>query len=138
LLAAYAAICHFCEGRSLQILTNHRPLVTTLLCVSTPISLGQQRYLVFIPEFNVQLLYLPVLKNVVADFLSCPSPTPELSGGIAALAVMDPIDFEAITAEQKKLPQNAALAQQYIAHPGSSPSRRHVNWRFPPSCTSPI
>jgi hypothetical protein len=65
--------------------------VTTLLCVSTPISLRQQRYLVFIPEFNVQLLYLPVLKNVVADFLSCPSPTPELSGGIAALVVTDPV-----------------------------------------------
>ncbi len=36
----------------------------------------QQRHLAFISEFNVQLLYLPSLKNVVADFLSRPPHPP--------------------------------------------------------------
>jgi hypothetical protein len=52
--------------------------VTALSRVSVPISPRHQRHLAFISEFNVQMLYLPGLKNVVADFLSClpPPPTP--------------------------------------------------------------
>jgi hypothetical protein len=73
LLAAQAAIKHFrhfCEGRLFQLWTDHKPLVTAISRVSTPISPRQQRHLAFISEFNVQLLYLPGLKNVVADFMS--------------------------------------------------------------------
>jgi hypothetical protein len=71
LLAAQAAIKyfrHFCNGRLFQLWIDHKPLVTALSRVSTPISPRQQRHLAFISEFNVQLLYLPGLKNVVADF----------------------------------------------------------------------
>jgi hypothetical protein len=70
LLAAYAAIRHFrhfCEGLAFQWWTDHKPLVTALSRVSAPISPRQQRHLAFISEFNVQMLYLPSLKNVVAD-----------------------------------------------------------------------
>jgi hypothetical protein len=77
LLAAFATIrhfCHFCEGRSFQLWTDHKPLVTALSRVSVPLSPRQQCHLGFISEFNVQMLYLPGLKNVVADFLSFPSP----------------------------------------------------------------
>jgi hypothetical protein len=80
-LAPQAAIKHFrhfCEGRLFQLWTDHKPLVTALSCVLTPISPRQQRHLAFISEFNVQLLYLPGLKNVVADFMSRPSPPPPL------------------------------------------------------------
>jgi hypothetical protein len=94
---------------SLQLLTDHRPLVTTLPYVSMPISLRQQRYLVFIAEFNVQLFYLPVLKNVFAGFLSRPSPIPEPSGRIAALVMTDPIDFKAMAAEQKSYRETQRL-----------------------------
>jgi hypothetical protein len=76
-LAAQAAIkhfCHFCEGRAFQLWTDHKPLVTALSCVSVPILPRQQHYLAFISEFNVQLMYLPGLKNVVADCLSSPLP----------------------------------------------------------------
>jgi hypothetical protein len=76
LLAAQAAIKHFhhfCEGSVFQLKTNHKPLVTALSRVSIPISHRQQCHLAFISEFNVQLLCLPGLKNVVADFFSCPS-----------------------------------------------------------------
>jgi hypothetical protein len=62
LLAAQSAIkhfCHFCEGRLFKLWTDHKPLVTALSGVSTPISPTQQRHLAFISEFNVQLLYLP-------------------------------------------------------------------------------
>jgi hypothetical protein len=78
LLAAQAAIKHFrhfCEGSLFQLWTDHKPLVTALSRVSTPISPRQQCHLAFISEFNVQLLYLPGLKNV-ADFFSRPPPPP--------------------------------------------------------------
>jgi cleavage and polyadenylation specificity factor subunit 1 len=73
LLAAHAAIKyfrHFCEGQAFQLWTDHKTLVTAISRVSAPISPRQQRHLAFISEFNVQMLYLPGLKNV-ADF--CPA-----------------------------------------------------------------
>jgi hypothetical protein len=78
LLAAHAAIKHFrhfCEGRAFQLWTDHKPIVTAISCVSAPISPRQQRYLAFISGFNEQILYLPSLKNVVADFFSRPNQT---------------------------------------------------------------
>jgi hypothetical protein len=78
LLATHAAIKyfrHFCEGLAFQLWTDHKPLVTAISHVSAPISPRQQRHLAFISEFNVQLLYLPGLKNVVADSLSHPNQT---------------------------------------------------------------
>jgi hypothetical protein len=36
-----------------------------------------QRHLAFISEFRVQMLYLPNLKNTIANFLSHPPPSPE-------------------------------------------------------------
>jgi hypothetical protein len=104
LLAAFSAMrhfCHFCEGRSFQHWTDHKPLVTTLSCAPVPISPRQQRHLAFISEFNVQMLYLPGLKNVV-DFLSHPPPLPppESTETVAASAVADPVDFKAMVAEQ--------------------------------------
>jgi hypothetical protein len=77
LLAAYASIqhfCHFCEGHLFKLWTDYKPLVTVLSRVTVPISLQQQRHLVFISEFNVQMLYLPGIKNVVADICRAPSP----------------------------------------------------------------
>jgi hypothetical protein len=57
--------------------------------------------LTFISEFNVQLLYLPGLKNVVTNFLSRPFPIPEASGNVAALtAAANPVDFEAMAASK--------------------------------------
>jgi hypothetical protein len=44
--------------------------LTALSCVSTPILPRQQCHLAFISEFNVQMVDLPHLKNVIADFLS--------------------------------------------------------------------
>jgi hypothetical protein len=53
---------------------------------------------VFISEFNVQLLYLPGLENVVADFLS--RPLPELTETVAAVVSADPIDFKETATKQ--------------------------------------
>jgi hypothetical protein len=103
LLAAQAAIkhfCHFCKGHLFQLWTDHKPLATALSCVSTPISPRQWRHLAFISEFSVQLLYLPGLKNVVADFLSRPPPLS--TGTVAATATADPVDFEEMAAEQNR------------------------------------
>jgi hypothetical protein len=38
------------------------------------------------------MLYLPGLKNVVTDFLSCPNQA--TAGSVAAVLVVDPVDFE--------------------------------------------
>ncbi len=46
----------------------------------------------------MQLLYLPGLKNVVANFLSCPNQS--TTGSIAATSAADPVDFEEMAAEQ--------------------------------------
>jgi hypothetical protein len=89
---------HFCEGRLFQLWTDPKPLVTALSRVSTPISPTQQRHLAFVSEFNVQLLYLPGLKNVVADFLF--QPPPLSTGTVTATATADPVDFEEMAAEQ--------------------------------------
>ncbi len=45
--------------------TDHKPLVTALSRVSAPISPRQQFHLAFISKFNVQMSYLPGLKNVI-------------------------------------------------------------------------
>jgi hypothetical protein len=56
--------------------------------------------LAFISEFNVQLLHLPGLKNVVAEFLS--RPLPESTETVAATAAADPVYFEEMAAEQNR------------------------------------
>jgi hypothetical protein len=87
--------------------TDHKPLVTALSRVSTPISPRQQRHLAFISEFNVQLLYLSDLKNVVADFLS--RPPPPSAGTVAATVAADPVDFEEMVAERNRCPETQRL-----------------------------
>jgi cleavage and polyadenylation specificity factor subunit 1 len=118
LLAAHAAIKHFrhfCEGRQFQLWTDHKPLVSALTRVSVPISPRQQRQLAFISEFNIQMLYLPGLKNVVADFLSRPSP-PEPTGNVAAAAAADPVDFKAMTAEQNNCAEFSVCSAEHLSN----------------------
>jgi hypothetical protein len=106
LLAAHAAIKHlrhFCKGRAFQLWTDHKPLVTTISCVSAPISPRQQHHLAFISEFNVQMLNLPVLKNVVADFLSRSNQA--TTGSVVTASAADPVDFKEMAAKQNLYPE---------------------------------
>ncbi len=100
LLAAQAAIKNFrhcCKGSFFQLWTNHKPLVTALSRVSIPISPRQQRQLSFISEFNVQLLYLPGLKNDVANFLS--HPPPQTTRLVTTTTAADLVDYKEMAAE---------------------------------------
>jgi hypothetical protein len=63
--------------------------------------------LAFISEFNVQLLYLPSLKNVIADFLSRPNQT--TTGSVAAMSAADPVDFGEMAAKQNHCPETQHL-----------------------------
>jgi len=77
LLAAYSAVRHFrflLEGREFHILTDHKPLVSSMLRVSPPWSARQQRHLSYIAEFTSDLRHTPGSSNVVADALSRPAP----------------------------------------------------------------
>jgi hypothetical protein len=49
-------------------------------------------------QFNLQLLYLPGLKNVIADCLTYPQPT----GSVATTMAADPVGFEEMVAEQNR------------------------------------
>jgi hypothetical protein len=63
--------------------------------------------LAFISEFNVQILYLPGLKNVVVDFLSRPNQI--TAGSVTAGSVTDPVDFKEMAAEQNCCPETQGL-----------------------------
>jgi hypothetical protein len=109
LLAAHAAIkhfCHFCKGRAFQLWTDQKPLVTAISRVSAPIS-PKQRHLAFISEFYVQLLNLPGLKNVVADFLSRPNQI--IAGSVASTTLADSVDFEEMATGQIRCPEMQCL-----------------------------
>jgi hypothetical protein len=95
LLSAQAVIKHFhhfCKGCAFQLWTDHKPLVTALSHVSVPTAPRQQCHSALISGVNVQLLYFPGFKNVVADFLSCP--LPKSIETVATMAVADPVDFK--------------------------------------------
>ena len=79
LLAAYSAIRHFrfsLEGRSFQLHTDHKPLLTALHRISPPWTARQQRHLAYIAEFTTDLRHVPGASNAVADALSRPDPVP--------------------------------------------------------------
>ncbi len=58
------------------------------------------------------LLYLPGLKNVVADFLSRPNQAAAGSG--TATSAADPVDFDEMAAEQNRCPEMQRLMA--VAH----------------------
>ncbi len=75
LLAAFSAVTHFrflLEGRQFRLLTDHKPLVTSLFRTSPPWLARQQRQLSFITEFISDIRHTPGQENVMADALSRP------------------------------------------------------------------
>jgi hypothetical protein len=74
LLAAFSAVRHFrflLQGRQFCLLTDHKPLVTSLFRTTPPWSARQQRQLSFIAKFTSDIRHTPGQENVVADALSC-------------------------------------------------------------------
>jgi hypothetical protein len=132
---------HFCEDRAFQLWTGHKPLVTAISRVSAPISARQQRHLAFISEFNVQLLYLLGLKNVVADSLSRQTKQPldqlpPRRRQIQWISKRWPLS--------KAAARNAALVGRHITKIGFPPDRHSMpGWRcfhrqFLPYCPPQI
>jgi hypothetical protein len=109
--AAFKHFRHFCGGRVFQLWTDHKSLVTSLSRVSVSISPRQQRHLAFISEFNEQLLYLPGLKNIVADFLS--RLPPQSTRTVAATAAADPLDFKEMAAKKNHFAETQRLLGAY-------------------------
>jgi hypothetical protein len=128
LLAAFSVIRHFrflLEGRQFRLLTDHKPLVTSLFHTTPPWSARQQRQLSFIAEFTSDIRHTPGQENVVADALSRPppataqppppsqQPSPTLAAedwpeeGLAApeRPNAQPINFSAMAAAQQACPE---------------------------------
>ena len=55
------------------------------------------------------MLYLPGLKNVVADFLSRPFQPEPVGPTVVTAAAVDPIDFEEMAAKQARCPETQRL-----------------------------
>ncbi len=75
LLAAFSEVKHFkflLEGRQFRLLTDHKPLVTSLFCTTPLWSARQQRHLSFVAEFTSDIRHTPDQGNMVADTLSRP------------------------------------------------------------------
>ncbi len=138
LLAAFSAVRHFrflLEGRQFRLLTDHKPLVTSLFRTTPPWSARQQRQLSFIAEFTSDIRHTPGQENVVADALSRlpsaaaqppppsqrPSPAPTAEDWpeeglaatdppiLAAIADAQPVDFLAMAAAQRTCPEVAEM-----------------------------
>jgi cleavage and polyadenylation specificity factor subunit 1 len=138
LLAAFSAVRHFrflLEGRQFRLLTDHKPLVTSLFCITLPWSACQQRQLSFIAEFTSDIRHTLGQENVVADALSRPpsaaaqrpppgkTTSPALAAEdwpeeglvapeqpiFAAIADAQPIYFSAMAAAQRSCPEVAEM-----------------------------
>jgi hypothetical protein len=89
---------------NLGLTTN--PLLPPFLAVQPP-SHPQNNAILRHLRIYVQLLYLPGLKNVVADFLS--RPPSQATGSVAATTAADPVDYEEMAAEQHRCPETQQL-----------------------------
>jgi hypothetical protein len=123
LLAAFSAVRHFRflrGGRQFRLLTDHKPLVTSLFRTMPPWLARQQQQLSFIAELTSDIRHTPGQESVVADALSRPPPTapqpsPALTAEdwpkeglaapdwpiLAAIADAQPVDFLAMAAAQR-------------------------------------
>ncbi|KAF6208149.1 hypothetical protein GE061_016600 [Apolygus lucorum] len=76
LLAIYESVKHFrdfVEGRTFHIITDHKPLTTSLHQDRKTASPRRIRQMEFISQFTTDIRYTPGTSNVVADTLSRPS-----------------------------------------------------------------
>jgi hypothetical protein len=138
LLANFSAVRHFrflLEGRQFRLLTDHKPLVTSLFRTTPPWSARQQRQLSFIAKFTSDIRHTPGQENVVADALSRPPPaaaklpppsqrpSPDVAAEdwpeeglatpeepiLAAIPDAQPVDFSAMAAAQRACPEVAEM-----------------------------
>jgi hypothetical protein len=94
--------------------------------------------LAFISEFNLQILYLSGLKNIIPDFLSRPLPPPEPSETDAAAAEADPVDFKAMAAEQNCCTETQRLLAVHPSNLLSNKQALNACWQYFPGSFSSI
>ena len=86
-----AAIRHFrflLEGRAFSLLTDHKPLTSSLYRISDAWSARQQRHLAYVAEYTSDIQHVSGETNIVADTLSRP---PEAVPDIADRASVPPV-----------------------------------------------
>jgi hypothetical protein len=119
LLAAFSAVRHFrflLEGWQFRLLTDHKPLVTSLFRTTPPWSACQQRQLFFIAEFTSDIRHTPGQGNVEADALSRP-PTAAAQQPPSAQPTSPTLTAEDWPEEDLVAPERLILAAIAVAQP---------------------
>ena len=92
LLAVKEAVAHFrhmIEGKTLVVYTDHKPLTMVMSSTATRTP-RQERHLSFISEFTTDLRHVRGEENVVADWLSRPTDSPD-AGVVRVPSVVNPL-----------------------------------------------
>ncbi len=166
LLATFSAVRHFrflLEGRQFRLLTDHKPLVTSLFRTTLPWSACQQRQLSFIAEFTSDIRHTPGQENVVANIMSRPppaaakppppsqrpSPTPVAEDWpeeglatpeqpiLAAITDAQPVDFSTMAAAQQACPEVAEMMNSTTLQITTQAARGLFDRGVPPTCSHP-
>ena len=108
LLAAYFSVLHFkhlIEGRSVLLLTDHKPLVSAFTSKVESKSDRQQRHLSLLTEYVTDMAFIKGEDNIVADCLSraCNSVTVDVCD-LPALAELQSRDSEMSDVKDKLTP----------------------------------
>jgi hypothetical protein len=139
LLAALSAVRHFrflMKGRQFRLLTDHKPLVTSLFRTTPLWSACQQWQLSFIAEFTSDIRHTPGQENVVADALSRPpstsaQPPPPLSQRPSPALTAEDCPEEGLAAPD--WPILAAIAD---AQPVDFSAKRRCSGAFRQGCSA--
>jgi hypothetical protein len=74
LLTVHQAIVHFrefVEGKDFHVLTDHKPLTTTMSSISPTVLAQRRRQWQYISEFTTDVCHLAGGANIMVDALSC-------------------------------------------------------------------
>ena len=123
LLAAYLATLHFkhlIDGKTVTLLTDHKPLISAFISRVPAKTDRQQRHLSCLSEYITTMSHIKGQENVVADAWSrdVHENTADSSSELEVHSIrVDPIDLQAIARAQDSDPEIATFSDRLVAYP---------------------